>query len=193
MKIYLASKSPRRQELLSLMGIEYELLITEIPEVVGEHESPHDYSMRITSEKSLASYQKMIEQDLTVRPILCADTEVVLDSIIYGKPRDYQHAFEMLKSYSGRSHQVITCVGLQYHNFQKFTLVETCVSFARMTDSDIHSYLALKDYQDKAGGYAIQSNIAQFISGIQGCFYSVMGLPLNAVRELMHDLNIWLA
>jgi septum formation protein len=189
MKIYLASKSPRRQELLSLMGIEYELLITEIPEVVGVHESPKDYSMRITSKKCLASYQKMIDHDLAIRPILCADTEVVQDNIIYGKPRDYQHAFDMLKSYSGRNHQVITCVGLQYLQFQKFKLVETWVSFANMTDNDIHSYLALNDYQDKAGGYAIQSFIAQFITGIQGCYYSVMGLPLNAVRELMLDLE----
>jgi septum formation protein len=189
MKIYLASKSPRRQQLLSLMGVEYEVLITEVPEVVGANESPSDYSMRVTLQKCQASYQKMIARNLTIRPILCADTEVVLDNMIYGKPCDYQHAFEMLKSYSGRRHQVITCVGMQYQNFQKFRLVETCVSFARMTDSDIHAYLALNEYQDKAGSYAIQSYIAQFITGIQGCYYSVMGLPLNAVRDLMQELK----
>ena len=188
MKIYLASKSPRRQQLLSLMGIDFELLVTEISEVVGYDESAKDYSKRITFEKCQAASNKMYEEDLVVRPILCADTEVIVDNVIYGKPKDYQHAFEMIKTYSGRKHQVITSVGLQYEDFKKIRLVETSVTFAEMSDADIHSYLHFNDYQDKAGAYAIQSYIGQFITGIEGCYYSVIGLPLSAVRELMNEL-----
>lgn len=119
--------------------------------------------------------------------VLCADTEVVLDQEILGKPLDYQHAFSMLKSYSGRSHQVITSVGLKNLAYEKIVTNTTTVYFASMSDDDIHHYLATGNYKDKAGSYGIQSAIGQFIYRIDGCFYSVIGLPLNTVRELLMD------
>ena len=95
----------------------------------------------------------------------------------------------MLKSYSGRSHQVITSLGLKHLTYEKIVTHTTTVYFAHMSDADIHHYLASGDYQDKAGAYGIQSWIGQFICKIEGCFYSVMGLPLNSVRELLAEVE----
>lgn len=187
MKIYLASKSPRRRELLQQMGVEFEILPIDVPEERGPNETTEMYSKRVTEEKLNAAWNKIIKDKLTTLPVLCADTEVVLDQQILGKPNDYQHAFSMLKSYSGRSHQVITSVGLKYFDYQKIAMNMTTVHFAAMPDAEIHHYLSTGDYTDKAGGYGIQSSIGQFISRIDGCFYSVMGLPLNTVRELLMD------
>lgn len=188
MKIYLASKSARRKELLQQMGIEFEFLLMDVPEERAPNETPEMYSKRITAEKLNAAWDKMIKDKLPVLPILCADTEVVLDQQILGKPQDYQHAFSMLKSYSGRSHQVITSVGVKYFKYQKIAMNTTTVYFAPMSDAEIHHYLETGDYKDKAGGYGIQSSIGQFIYKIEGCFYSVMGLPLNTVREILMEV-----
>ncbi len=189
MKIYLASKSSARRALLQQMGVEFELLPIDIPEEKAPDETAEMYSKRITTEKLHAAWDKILEDKLTILPVLCADTEVVLDQQILGKPLDYQHAFSMLKSYSGRSHQVITSVGLKYLAYEKIVTNMTTVYFASMSDDDIHHYLATGNYKDKAGSYGIQSTIGQFIYKIDGCFYSVIGLPLNTVRELLVDVT----
>ena len=188
-KIYLASKSPRRKELLAQMGVEFEVLLLDIPEEIAPNETPEAYSKRVTREKMTAAWDKVITDKLAVLPVLCADTEVVLDQKILGKPRDYQDAFSMLKSYSGRNHKVITSVGLKYMDFDRIITNTTIVNFASIPDNDVHKYLATGDYKDKSGSYGIQSYIGQFISGVDGCFYSVMGLPLNSVRELLAELQ----
>src|SRR3990167_2229566 len=100
MKIYLASKSPRRRELLTQMGIDFELLLVDTHEIIVPNETPEIYSKRITQEKLEAAWKKMLKEKLSPMPALCADTEVVLDNMILGKPRDYQDEFNMLKSYS---------------------------------------------------------------------------------------------
>lgn len=189
MKIYLASKSPRRKELLAQMNIEFEVLMVDTPEIIGPNEAAETYSMRVTKEKLDAAWVKVMDDKLTTMPVLCADTEVVLDQRVLGKPRDEQDAFNMLKSYSGRSHEVITSVGVTYFDYQQIMMNKTIVTFAAMSDTDIKHYIALNDYKDKAGAYGIQSSIGQFISSITGCFYSVMGLPLNTVRELLLNLE----
>src|SRR5437016_8372045 len=114
MKIYLASKSPRRRELLTQMEVPFELLAIDTSEVIAPGEAPEVYSKRITKEKLNAAWDKIINDNLPRMPVLCADTEVVLDEIILGKPQDEHNAFDMLKRYSGRTHQVITSVGLTY-------------------------------------------------------------------------------
>ena len=182
MKIYLASKSPRRKELLTQMGVDFTILLTDIPEQINPDESPHAYSQRITADKLTASWDKIIADELTPLPVLCADTEVVLDDNILGKPDSYDDAFHMLKSYSGRSHEVITSLGVQYFDFRKIITNITTVYFSSMPDEEIHRYLASGDYKDKSGSYGIQSYIGQFIRRVDGCFYSVMGLPLNSAR-----------
>jgi len=187
MKIYLASKSPRRRELLTQMEVDFEVLSIDTPEIVAPDETPLAYSERITKEKLDAAWSKLITDNLPLMPVLCADTEVVLDGTILGKPENEQDAFATLKRYSGRTHQVITSVGLVYEAYQKVVINETLVTFATMTDAQINHYLASGNYKDKSGSYGIQSYIGQFISHIEGCFYSVMGLPLNTVRELLQD------
>lgn len=190
MKIYLASKSPRRKDLLAQMGVDFEMLHVDIPEIIASNETPEMYSERITEDKLDAAWKQILKEKLSLMPVLCADTEVILDNIILGKPRNYQDAFNMLKSYSGRSHQVITSVGVKYFDYQKVVVNITTVSFAIMTDENIHHYLEMEDYKDKSGSYGIQSYIGQFISKIEGCFYSVMGLPLNTTRELLEQTFI---
>ena len=189
MKIYLASKSPRRKELLTQMGVAFDLLLVDTPEIIAPGETAAMYSLRVTEEKLKAAWDNILQNGLTTMPVLCADTEVVLDERILGKPHDYQDAIAMLKSYSGRSHQVITSVGLAYFDYQKIVMNKTMVTFAHLSDADITHYLATGDYKDKSGSYGIQSYIGQFIRKIDGCFYSVMGLPLNTVRELLLDLE----
>jgi len=185
MKIYLASKSPRRKELLQLMEIPFEVLAVDLPEVVKPNETPDDYSKRITQEKLHTAWNTLITKKLPLLPVLCADTEVVLGGKILGKPQDEEDAFHMLRQYSGKTHQVITSIGLYYEQYKKIETSTTCVTFSEMTDEDIRHYLATGNYKDKAGGYGIQSYIGQFISRIDGCFYSVMGLPLNIVRQML--------
>jgi septum formation protein len=187
MKIYLASKSPRRRELLTQMAVPFELLLVDIPETIKPDEKPEKYSMRITEEKLDAAWLKMVSDDLAIMPILCADTEVILDGNILGKPEDAEHAFTMLKSFSGRSHLVLTSVGIKYFDYKKIVMNETIVTFADIPDEAIRYYIETGDYKDKSGSYGIQSYIGQFIKKVEGCFYSVMGLPLNTVRELLND------
>lgn len=189
MRIYLASKSPRRKELLELMEISFEILLVDIPEIVKPNETPENYSKRIVVEKLHASWNKIQNENLKNLPILCADTEVVWNDIILGKPRDEEDAFNMLSQYSGQTHQVITTVGVIYKDFEQIRTNTTNVTFTKMNKEDIRHYLSSGNYKDKSGSYGIQSYIGQFISHIEGCFYSVMGLPLNTVREILIELN----
>lgn len=189
MKIYLASKSPRRQELLAQMEVPFTVLPLDTPEIAKPNETPCDYSLRVTDEKLKAAWEKIISDKLEPRPALCADTEVVLNGVILGKPGNEQEAFTMLKQYSGLTHEVITSVGLIYYDYQKIMMNKTLVSFSEMSDEEIKHYIASGNYKDKSGGYGIQSYIGQFISSIDGCFYSVMGLPLNTVHQLLSDLQ----
>ncbi len=189
MKIYLASKSPRRKELLKQMEIDFEVISLDTPEIVAVNESPAAYSKRITREKLEAAWDKIMEQNLPLLPVLCADTEVILDNIILGKPENELDAFNMLKRYSERTHEVITSVGIIYRDYLTVNMSKTLVTFSKMNDQDINHYLASGNYQDKSGGYGIQSYIGQFITKIEGCFYSVMGLPLSMVRSMLNDLK----
>lgn len=189
MKIYLASKSPRRKELLAMMEVDFDLLLVDTPEILSPNESPEEYSERVTKEKLHAAFEKVMKEGLPLYPILSADTEVVMVNQILGKPENYQDAFNMIKSYSGSSHKVITSVGIKYLEYERLVMNTTIVSFAMISDEAIHHYLQSGNYKDKSGGYGIQSYIGQFITGIEGCFYSVMGLPLNTVRMLLNDVK----
>lgn len=191
MKIYLASKSPRRRELLTQMEVPFELLLIDTPEIVKPNESPQDYSKRVTEEKLDAAWQYIVDNECERLPVLCADTEVVLDNNILGKPRNEEDALRMLRSYSGKTHEVITSVGLIYEDHKAIRQQTTLVTFSHMSDEHIRHYLASGNYKDKAGAYGIQSYIGQFISRIDGCFYSVMGLPLSVVREMLSTLQSW--
>jgi septum formation protein len=185
MTLYLASKSPRRKELLALMGVEFEYLPLDVPEKTRPNETPANYSRRVTHEKLIAAWDKVVADGLKPMPVLCADTEVVHNQRILGKPQNDDEAFAMLKSYSNSSHEVITSVGLKFGDYENIITTTTIVYFSHISNDNIYQYLASGDYKGKSGGYGIQSYFGQFIKEISGCFYAVMGLPLNAVRELM--------
>lgn len=187
-KIYLASKSPRRRELLAMIGVKFDLLEIDIPEEVHANEGFRDYSTRICNEKAEAAWQYIHENNLELRPVLTADTEVVFNNVVFGKPLDYADAFRMWRILAGNHHLVITTVTLKYKDFHKTVSSESLVYFDTMTDDDIHAYLATGDYMDKSGAYGIHTFAGQFIQKIDGCFYSIMGLPLNTVRNLLAEL-----
>jgi septum formation protein len=188
MLIYLASKSPRRQELLKQMGVTFEVLDIDIPEEHQPPESPLEYSQRITHEKLLAAWQYLVEKNRPIRPILCADTEVVMHNRIYGKPKDKSDAYQMLQSYSHQAHEVLTSVGIKFKDFEDIKTQITKVHIGALSHENIEHYLSLNQYQDKAGAYGIQSYFGQFIEKIEGSFFSVMGLPLYETRMLLEAI-----
>ena len=188
-KIYLASKSPRRAELLTQMGVNFEILSFDIPEIVAEGETPFNYSQRICREKAEAGWQYMVEHKLPTLPILTADTEVIYQEQVLGKPVDYDDAFRMWRMFAGDRNLVITSVTLKYHDFEKTVTSQSWVHFDQLSDAEIHAYLATGDYKDKSGAYGIQSLAGQYIQKIDGCFYAIMGLPLNVVRNLLQELD----
>lgn len=190
MKIYLASKSPRRQDLLKQMGVEFQVIDINIIEKTMPDESPIEYSKRITQDKLVAAIQYIKNHQMPVLPILCADTEVVMEGKIYGKPKDIHDAYHMLKSYSSKKHQVITTIGLYFLGIKTIETDITDVYFNELPDSIIHHYLTMNQYQDKAGAYGIQGYMGQYIEKIHGSFYSVMGLPIHRVRALLNGFNI---
>lgn len=187
-KIYLASKSPRRRELLTQMGVPFEVLAIDIPEEVALGEDYLSYSRRISKEKAEAGWDHIFTHNLAVHPVLTADTEVVHNNEVLGKPADYAAAFKMWQRLRDDRHLVITSLTLKYEDFCKTLTRESWVHFDFVSDDEINRYLATGDYKDKSGSYGIQSFAGQFIKKIDGCFYSIMGLPLNAVRQLLQEL-----
>jgi septum formation protein len=197
-KIYLASKSPRRRELLRQIGVNFELLLLrEItprgPDVTEEvlHDEPaRDYVARVTREKAGFAARLMKERRLTPRPILAADTTVVVDGAILGKPADVKEATAMLRSLSGRSHEVLTSIALSHDGEVRQITQCSEVEFAPLSDAEIAAYCAGKEPYDKAGGYGIQGPAAAFISRIAGSYTGIMGLPLFETAQLLKQAGI---
>ena len=210
--IYLASKSPRRRELLKQIGVHYELLMMrEAPHtrqgVVGEDgralavdldvdESPHDgemprlYVERIVRLKADTALRIMRSRKLSPRPILTADTTVAIGDVILGKPVDATDAIRMLKRLSGETHQVLTGVAVHAHGETEFALSTSFVTFAAMSDADIKRYVETGEPMDKAGAYGIQGVAAKFIRKISGSYTGVMGLPLFETAELLRNAGL---
>jgi septum formation protein len=197
-KIYLASKSPRRRELLRQMGIEFELLLLrdesprgpDVSEEAHADEKAEDYVVRITREKAEYAAKVMIWRRLPARPILSADTTVLIDGRILGKPANAEEAGEMLRSLSGRTHQVLTSVAVHYDENTWQSTQTSNVTFATLTDAMIQAYCATSEPYDKAGGYGIQGMAAIFIENISGSHSSIMGLPLFETAQLLRKAGI---
>jgi septum formation protein len=184
--LILASSSPRRTEILQTVGWSFEKLVVEIDESHRENETPEQYVERLAVEKASAVASK-IDSGL----ILGADTTVVADSKILGKPNDEQDAFEMLKMLSGCWHEVLTGVALVRvgENTKSISAIErTSVKFAQMTEEEIACYIASKEPMDKAGAYAIQGRAAIFIEEIEGDYWNIVGLPIRLVYELSKNV-----
>jgi septum formation protein len=173
--VVLASKSPRRREILSFAGIPFVVRAADVPEILGEAESATDYVKRLAVDKARAIEAGADEV------ILSADTTVVVDRAILEKPIDRADARRMIESLSGRTHRVLTGICLRNHAREVVDIASTEVRFAELTALEIDRYVATGESMDKAGGYAIQGQAAKFVESIDGCYFNVMGLPISLV------------
>lgn len=182
-ELYLASGSPRRRELLAVLELAFERLVTDVAEQKQPDEAPADYVLRLACEKALAGVA-VAPQDL---PVLGADTIVVLDGQVLEKPRDEAHAAQMLTALSGRQHQVMTAIALADRQTHRSTLVVTDVTFRSLSADDIQHYILSGEPMDKAGAYGIQGKGGCFVREIRGSYYAVVGLPLVETQELYSE------
>jgi septum formation protein len=195
--IYLASKSPRRRELLRQIGIQYELLMMreqspriDVDEAPLRDESAHAYVQRIVLLKAAMAMKVMRERRLPTRPILTADTTVTIDGEVLGKPVDRDDAVRMLKRLGGQSHQVLTAIAVTVNREVKHVLSTSFVSFATLSDDEIKRYVDSGEPMDKAGGYAVQGLAARFITKLSGSYSGVMGLPLYETTALLRQCGL---
>ena len=179
-KIILASASPRRKELLTTAGVEFEVLVSEADETIPEGTAPKDAAMMTAEKKALA-----VAENCTDSVVIGADTIVVIDDKILGKPKDEADAVGMLRLLSGREHEVITGVCITDGNkTEKFAQVSK-VRFYDLTDEEIAAYVATKEPNDKAGSYGIQGKGCVLVESIEGDYFNIVGLPVAAtVRAL---------
>jgi len=184
--IYLASKSPRRRALIARLGVDFDVLDVEVAEIRSADERAEAYVQRVALDKARAG--------LAVAPddavVLGADTEVVLDGEVFGKPRDEDDAAAMLRRLSGRTHEVLTAVSLISTTLETHALSRTEVRFCELTDADIAAYIASGEPMGKAGAYAIQGGAERFVHHLAGSYSGVMGLPLFETCALVRLFNI---
>jgi len=186
-EIYLASGSPRRQELLQQLGVAFAVRVADVVEEPGAEETASDFVTRLALAKAQAIWQALADE--ARRPVLGADTEVVLDKQILGKPRNREHGIEMLQMLSGRTHQVLTGVALIAQQSSVCVNVSE-VTFRKLDNDEIARYWDTGEPVGKAGGYAIQGYAAAFIEYLRGSYSGVMGLPLFETATLLRQNHI---
>lgn len=174
--LYLASRSPRRRALLEQIGLRVALIDGDTDERRQPGESPKDYVARVAKEKARLGWTRLPAGEQ--RPVLAADTAVVLGDRTLGKPSDRESARDMLRALSGRAHRVLTAVALIADGRESSDLSESRVTFRALTESEIDAYWATGEPHDKAGAYAIQGHAALFVTELHGSYSGVMGLPL---------------
>jgi septum formation protein len=197
-RIYLASQSPRRRELLKQIGVHFEMLLlrndplrtVDVDEVVLHNELPEVYVERVCREKAMAALQALTLRNLPAAPVLTADTIVTMDGFIFGKPRDDQHAAEILRKLSGRQHQVLTAVAVGLGERIECRVATTTIQFATLDDDRINRYLKSGEACDKAGAYGIQGYAGAFVQKLVGSHSCVVGLPLYETVELLKIFNV---
>lgn len=177
MKLVLASKSPRRSEILKNAGYEFTVRVADADETIPDGTRPEDAVVFLAARKAMAVPRADDET------ILGADTIVVLDNKILGKPKDREDAYNMLKSLSGRAHSVFTGVCIIENGKSMTFAEETQVEFLSLTDKEIYEYIDTNDCYDKAGAYGIQGYASKFIRRISGDYFNVVGLPISAIFE----------
>lgn len=194
-RIYLASQSPRRRQLLAQIGVAHELLLpgadedAEALEAVQPGELPEAYCARVTAAKLDAALARLQSRGLPAAPVLCADTTVAVDDLILGKPADAADARRILGLLSGRSHRVITAVAVADGSRRAAALHVSEVEFAPLTGARIDRYIASGEPFGKAGAYAIQSQAAAWIVKIAGSHSGIMGLPLFETARLLEEFG----
>ncbi len=183
--IYLASASPRRQELLHQLGLAFEAVPSQIDEIRQPGEAAADYVVRTALDKARNVAARMRAEGRPPRPVLGADTEVVVDGEVLGKPANAPAAAAMLNRLAGRGHEVLSGIALIAGEKEWTALSRSRVIFAPMTVTEIEAYCATGEPLDKAGGYAIQGRAAAWIERIEGSYSGVMGLPLHELVMMM--------
>lgn len=196
-RIYLASASPRRRELLKQIGVHFEVLMmrthparADINETPNPAENPRDYVLRIAHAKAETGHMALHMRRLPPYPVLAADTTVTIGGEIIGKPSDMAQAIETLKRLSGQRHEVHTAVALAYGGDVKTKLSSSTVEFAPLDEHTIKNYAMTGEPHDKAGAYAIQGRAAVFISRLEGSYSGVMGLPLYETVQLLEQFGL---
>ena len=192
--IYLASKSPRRTELLQQIGVEHQILDIDVDENINQSESPQDNVRALSVLKCQEGVRKIISERKSSFPVLAADTIVVLGDEIFGKPRKESDAINMLLKLSGKTHLVMTAVtiGIMTEEEAKFHTISVTsrVEFAKLTVSDCKEYCDTGEPFDKAGGYGIQGYGSAFTRKINGSYSNIVGLPIHEVVQLLKELGI---
>jgi septum formation protein len=184
--LYLASKSPRRRQLLEQIGVTFQPLDVDVPEHPAPGEKPEDYVLRVACDKARAGFARVTAQ---ADAVLGADTEVVLDDEVFGKPADAAGATAMLGRLSGRTHRVVSCVCLVDARGEHARSCVSEVRFAPLDGDTIAAYVATGESFGKAGGYAIQGRAAAFVEHLSGSYSAVMGLPLFETASLLARLR----
>jgi len=185
--LFLASQSPRRRELLRQIGFDFDVLDVDVPERREPGETPADYVSRVAREKAGAGLLQVAAVPGAI--VIGADTEVVLDDDVFGKPADAADALAMLRRLSGRAHEVLSAVWCISASREEHALSISTVEFAALSDADIMAYVATGEAFGKAGAYAIQGRAAAFISRLGGSHSAVMGLPLHETALLLRRLG----
>ena len=192
-RIYLASRSPRRRELLAQLGIRFDVLLfrgvpredPEVDEVPLAGESPQAYVVRVARAKALHGMRLIASRQMLSRPVLAADTTLDFDGKVIGKPRDEQDAREILQRLSGRSHRVLTAIAVIDGDRMEDALNISEVRFRTLDTEEIRRYVATGEPMDKAGGYGIQGRAGMFVAEIRGSQSGIVGLPLCETALLL--------
>ena len=188
-KVYLASASPRRQALLRQLGIEFEVVVPDIAERRCAGEAAEAYVRRIAAAKAQRALALIQERGLDRWPIVAADTCVVLDGEILGKPRDRAEGEDMLRRLSGRIHEVLTAVAVVHGAFDRTVLNASRVAFRALLQDEITRYWQTGEPADKAGAYALQGRAAVFVCAIEGSYSGIVGLPLYELAGLLNEMG----
>jgi len=189
-RIYLASRSPRRGELLGQVGVHFDVLPSDVDESVRPDESPEHYVLRLAREKALVCVQRLAAQGAPSRPVLAADTTVCIDGLILGKPENDADAAAMLRRMSDRWHVVHTAIAVAEGDRVEVALSSTQVEMAPLTAAEIAAYIASGEPRDKAGSYGIQGLAGAFIRRIEGSYSGVMGLPIYETSQLLNKFGV---
>lgn len=187
-KIILASSSPRRIELLSLFNIKFDVIPSDCDETIEENLSPYDVALNLAEKKATSVAFKVPNNSI----VIAADTIVFKDGKIFGKPVDEKDAYNMLSSLSGDFHKVITgvCI-IDNSNDKKYkSYEETLVYFKKLTDKEIIDYINTGEPLDKAGAYGIQRYGSLFVEKIEGCYFNVVGFPINKIYNALGDMGV---
>lgn len=196
-RIYLASRSPRRRELLHQIHVNFDLLLfragnradVDVSEDARAGEDAVDYVTRIARTKALGAVERIHSRRLLAHPVLAADTTLELDGAIIGKPDDANHAVHILRQLSGQRHRVLTAVAVAHGERIEQALSESQVRFRAMGDDEIRRYVATGEPLDKAGAYGIQGHAAIFIEEIRGSHSGIVGLPLCETALLLRSFG----